>query len=35
MNRIEVITGEQRSKRYTADEKAALIAECIRPGKSV
>ncbi len=25
MNRIEVITGEQRRRRYTADEKAALV----------
>jgi transposase len=35
MNRIEVITGEQRRRRYTADEKAALVAECIKPGMSV
>lgn len=35
MNRIEVITGEQRRRRYTADEKTALVAESIRPGMSV
>lgn len=32
MNRIEVITAEQRRRRYMADEKAALVAECVTPG---
>lgn len=35
MDRIEVITGVQRRRRYTAEEKAVMIAECLKPGMSV
>ncbi len=35
MERIEVITGVQRRRRYSAQEKAFMVAECERPGMSV
>lgn len=35
MERIEVITGEQRRRRYTAEEKAQLVMLCSQPGMSV
>ena len=33
--RIEVITGALRRRRWTADEKAALVAESLRPGINI
>lgn len=33
--RIELITGERRRRRWTAEEKAALVAESFRPGINV
>lgn len=35
MERIEVITGVQRRRRYSAQEKAFMVAECEQPGMSV
>lgn len=29
IDRIDVITGVQRRRRYTAEEKAAMVAQCI------
>lgn len=33
--RIELITGSVRRRRWTADEKAAVIAESLKPGVNV
>jgi transposase len=33
--RIEVITGAARRRRWTAEEKAAMIAESLRPGVNI
>jgi transposase len=33
--RIELITGEARRRRWTADEKARILAESFQPGASV
>ncbi len=35
MDRIEVITEVQRRRRYTAEERAVMVAECLKPGMSV
>lgn len=35
MERIEVITGVQRRRRYSAQEKAFMVAECEQPDMSV
>ena len=35
MEKIEVITGVQRRRRYSAQEKAFMVAECEQPGMSV
>jgi transposase len=35
VERIEVITGEQRRRRYTAEEKAQLVVPFTQPGMSV
>jgi transposase len=33
--RIELITGERRRRRWSVEEKAALVAESLRPGVNV
>jgi transposase len=33
--RIEVITGDARRRRWTAEEKAAMVAESLQPGSNV
>ena len=33
--RIELITGEARRRRWTAEEKAAILAESCQPGASI
>jgi transposase len=33
--RIELITGTARRRRWTAEEKAALVAESLRPGINI
>jgi len=35
VERIEVITGMQRRRRYSAQEKALMVAERVQPGMSV
>lgn len=35
MQRIEVITGEQKRRRYTAEEKSRFVALSMQPGYSV
>jgi len=35
VERIEVITGVQRRRRYSAQEKAFMVAECEQPSMSV
>lgn len=35
VQRIEVITGEQKRRRYTAEEKSRFVALSIQPGYSV
>lgn len=35
MERVEVVTGAQRRRRYSAREKAELVALCDQPGMSV
>ncbi|MCH8533113.1 MAG: transposase, partial [Saccharospirillum sp.] len=35
MERIEVITGVERRRRYSAQEKASIVMECDHPGMSV
>ncbi|MQM38648.1 hypothetical protein KBTX_02661 [wastewater metagenome] len=35
MERIEVVTGVQRRRRYSPREKAELVALCEQPGMSV
>jgi transposase len=35
VQRIEVITGEQKRRRYTAEEKARFVALSMQPGYSV
>jgi transposase len=34
-NRIEIITGHERRRRYTANEKIALVDAAMRPGMTV
>lgn len=33
--RIELITGSTRRRQWTADEKAAMIGQCLQPGANV
>ena len=33
--RVEIITGIQRRRRYTADEKVRLVEQTMRPGMTV
>ncbi len=33
--RIEVITGVRRRRRWTAEEKAAVVAESLQPGINI
>jgi transposase len=35
VQRIEVITGEQKRRRYTAEEKSHFVALSMQPGYSV
>lgn len=35
MQRIEVITGEQKRRRYTPEEKACFVAIAMQPGYTV
>ena len=35
MQRIEVITGEQKRRRYTPEEKARFVALAMQPGYTV
>ena len=35
MERVEVVTGVQRRRRYSVREKAELVALCDQPGMSV
>lgn len=35
MQRIEIITGEQKRRRYTAEEKSRFVALSMQPGYSV
>ncbi len=35
VERVEVITGRERRRRYTAEEKVRLIEETTRPGMTV
>ncbi|GAA0480553.1 MULTISPECIES: transposase [Tatumella] len=35
MQRIEVITGEQKRRRYTPEEKARFVAIAMQPGYTV
>jgi transposase len=35
LERVEVITGRERRRRYTAEEKVRLVEETTRPGMTV
>lgn len=35
MQRIEVLTGEQKRHRYTAEEKSRFVALSMQPGYSI
>lgn len=35
IERVEVITGRERRRRYTAEEKARLVEETARPDMTV
>jgi len=35
MRRIELITGTGRRRRWSADEKARIVVESLKPGASV
>ena len=35
VERVEVITGRERQRRYTAEEKVRLVEETARPGRTV
>ena len=35
VERVEIITGPQRRRRYTAEEKVRLVEETARPGMTV
>lgn len=35
MESVEVITGVQRRRRHSAQEKAFMVAECEQPGMSI
>src|SRR5918997_4300440 len=35
VERVEVITGRERRRRYTAEEKVRLVEETARPGMTV
>lgn len=34
-NRVEIITGRERRRRYTAEQKLALVEETMQPGMTV
>ncbi len=35
VRRIEVLTGEQKRRRYTAEEKSRFVALSMQPGYSI
>lgn len=35
VDRIEIISGTQRRRRYTAQEKVRLVEETLQPGRTV
>ena len=35
IERVEIITGIQRRRRYTADEKVRLVEQTMQPGMTV